>query len=37
MDELRIRKGNRKTLEQYEMPETWPAIHTMELDDKGRL
>ncbi|MEX2602288.1 MAG: hypothetical protein WD355_11600 [Balneolaceae bacterium] len=22
---------------EYEMPDTWPALHTMELDDQGRL
>lgn len=24
-------------LDQYDTPETWPVLHAMELDDKGRL
>jgi len=37
LDELEINSERQRVLNRYELPETWPALHTMELDDEGRL
>lgn len=37
IDKMEISDYQRKIIRNYEMPETWPVLHTMELDDEGRL
>ena len=37
MREFEMNRHRERTLSQYEMPETWPAVHTMELDNENRL
>ena len=37
LDEIPMERDLERMLEQYDLPETWPALHTMELDDEGRL
>lgn len=37
INELHFDRNMERTLSRYELPDTWPAIHTMELDDEGRL
>lgn len=37
LSELNISKQKRQTLKKYELPDTWPAVHAMEMDDNGRL
>lgn len=37
MGDFELSRLRERTLAQYDMPETWPAVHTMELDDEERL
>jgi hypothetical protein len=37
LSELNFDRNMEETLHKYELPNTWPAVHTMELDDEGRL
>ena len=37
LDQIRIADHERRMLRGEEIPDTWPALHTMELDDEGRL
>lgn len=37
LDEITLEREQERMLDQYDLPETWPAVHTMELDDEGRL
>ncbi|WP_147303564.1 hypothetical protein [Rhodohalobacter sp. SW132] len=37
MNIFELSRFRERSLAQYEMPETWPAVHTMELDDEDRL
>lgn len=37
MGNFELSRLRERSLAQYEMPETWPAVHTMELDDEERL
>lgn len=37
LNEITLEREQERMLDQYDLPETWPALHTMELDDEGRL
>jgi len=37
LDQIRIADHERRMLRGEEIPDTWPALHTMELDDEERL
>lgn len=37
LDQIRLADHERRMLRGEEIPDTWPAIHTMKLDDEGRL
>ncbi len=37
LSELDISQQKRQILKNYEIPDTWPSVHAMEMDDKGRL
>lgn len=37
LEDISLEKSQLRMLDQYELPGTWPALHTMELDDEGRL
>ncbi|REL37776.1 6-bladed beta-propeller [Rhodohalobacter sp. SW132] len=37
LDQISIADHERRMLRGEEIPDTWPALHTMELDDEGRL
>lgn len=37
LDEIPLEREMEKMLDQYELPETWPVLHTIEIDDEGRL
>lgn len=37
LDEIPLERDQERMLDQYDLPETWPALHTMELDDEERL
>ena len=37
LDQIRIADHEHRMLRGEEIPDTWPALHTMELDDEGRL
>mgnify|MGYP000134882632 FL=1 len=36
IEELYLDRNMESTLNKYDLPQTWPAVHTMELDDEGR-
>lgn len=36
-DDLNLDRDMKNTLNKYELPSTWPAVHTMVLDDEERL
>ena len=36
LDQIRVADHERRMLRGEEIPDTWPAVHTMELDDQGR-
>lgn len=37
LNELNFDRNMEETLYNYKLPNTWPAVHTMELDDEERL
>lgn len=37
LDEIPLERDLERMLDQYDLPETWPALHTMEMDDEGRF
>lgn len=37
LEDMEIDRERKRILDKYEMPETWPAIHTMEVDNEERL
>lgn len=37
ISEISIEREIKRALEQYELPKTWPVLHTMEVDDEGRM
>lgn len=37
LDQIRIADHEQRMLRGEEIPDTWPALHTMELDNEGRL
>ena len=37
LDEIPLEKELQRMLDQYDLPDTWPALHTMEPDDEEQL
>jgi len=37
LDQIRVADHERRMLRGEEIPDKWPALHTLELDDEGRL
>ncbi|WP_158278574.1 6-bladed beta-propeller [Rhodohalobacter mucosus] len=37
MRDFDLRKERQRAIDQYEMPESWPVVHTLEMDNKGRM
>lgn len=36
-DAIHVERQTERILGQYKLPETWPVLHTMEVDDEGRI
>jgi len=37
MRDFDLRKERQRAIDQYEMPDSWPVVHTLEMDNEGRM